>query len=135
MSLDTVPEPLTRLKSEITALEMEKQALLEDIAVGTGQHAERLAAIEQQENRLLVELDERETQYGQEMTLTEQLIDCRRDISRQAETTELQHKLNALQQGNPLLFPDVDARTVATVIADWTGVPLSSLLKDSQPIC
>lgn len=132
MSLDTVPEPLTRLKSEITALEMEKQALLEDIAVGTGQHAERLAAIEQQENRLLVELDERETQYGQEMTLTEQLIDCRRDISRQAETTELQHKLNALQQGNPLLFPDVDARTVATVIADWTGVPLSSLLKDSR---
>lgn len=37
-----------------------------------------------------------------------------------------------LQQGHPLLFPDVDARTVATVIADWTGVPLSSLMKDSQ---
>jgi type VI secretion system protein VasG len=26
----------------------------------------------------------------------------------------------------------VDARTVATVIADWTGVPLSSLMKDEQ---
>jgi type VI secretion system protein VasG len=32
MSLDTVPEQLTRIRSQITALEMEKQALLEDIA-------------------------------------------------------------------------------------------------------
>jgi type VI secretion system protein VasG len=34
MSLDTVPEPLTRMKAQLTALEMEKQALLEDIALG-----------------------------------------------------------------------------------------------------
>lgn len=65
MCLDTVPEPLTRLKSEITALEIEKQALLADLAVGNGQYDARLASIEQHENRLLVELDELETQYGQ----------------------------------------------------------------------
>ncbi|KAA1142160.1 type VI secretion system ATPase TssH [Citrobacter portucalensis] len=132
MSLDTVPEPLTRLKSEITALEMEKQALLADLTVGNGQHGERLATIEQRENLLLVELDERETQYGQELALIEQLLASRRDIYRQAETVELQQQLSMLQQGHPLLFPDVDARTVATVIADWTGIPLSSLMKDSQ---
>mgnify|MGYP001724147843 CR=1 FL=1 len=38
----------------------------------------------------------------------------------------------AVQQGNPLLGLDVEVRTVATVIADWTGVPLSSLMKDEQ---
>lgn len=37
-----------------------------------------------------------------------------------------------MQQNNPLLGLDVDARTVAKVIADWTGVPLSSLMKDEQ---
>jgi type VI secretion system protein VasG len=37
-----------------------------------------------------------------------------------------------VQRNNPLLGLDVDARTVATVIADWTGVPLSSLMKDEQ---
>lgn len=41
MSLDTVPEQLTRIRSQITSLEMEKQALLEDIAVGTQSHGER----------------------------------------------------------------------------------------------
>lgn len=132
MSLDTVPEPLTRIRSQITALEMEKQALLEDIAVGNQSRGERLSAIEQEENALIVELDELETQYGQALKLTERLLEIRQDISRQSETHALQQELNGLQQRNPLLSVDVDVRTVATVIADWTGVPLSSLMKDEQ---
>lgn len=132
MSLDTVPEPLTRLKAQLTALDMEKQALLEDTALGNSNHGERLAAIEQDEVRIILQLDQLETQYGQELKLTEALLTCRTDISRQAETTDLQKQLTAVQQHTPLLGLDVDVRTVATVIADWTGVPLSSLMKDEQ---
>ncbi|SAA50354.1 type VI secretion system protein VasG [Enterobacter hormaechei] len=132
MSLDTVPEPLTRMKAQLTALAMEKQALLEDIAVGNTTHGERLVAIEQDESRIILQLDEREIQYGQELALTEQLLACRADISRQAEMADLQQQLSDIQKHTPLLGLDVDARTVATVIADWTGVPLSSLMKDEQ---
>jgi type VI secretion system protein VasG len=132
MSLDTVPETLTAMKAAITALEMEKQALLEDAALGNCASDDRLAAIEQEENALLVELDERETQYGQELELTGQLLACRADAERQHDVAGLRQQLSAVQQGNPLLGLDVDARTVATVIADWTGVPLSSLMKDEQ---
>ncbi|KLG15702.1 ATPase [Enterobacter roggenkampii] len=132
MSLDTVPEQLTCIRSQITSLEMEKQALLEDIAVGNQSHGERLTVIEQEENALIVALDELETQYGQELKLTEQLLESRQDISRQSETRALQQGLNGMQHSNPLLSVDVDVRTVANVIADWTGVPLSSLMKDEQ---
>ncbi|SNY72820.1 type VI secretion system ATPase TssH [Enterobacter sp. CC120223-11] len=132
MSLDTVPEQLTRIRAQITALEMEKQALMEDIVVGNQSHGERLAAIEQEESDHIVQLDELESQYGQELKLTEQLLECRQDISRQSETRALQQELNGMQHSNPLLSVDVDVRTVATVIADWTGVPLSSLMKDEQ---
>ncbi|MEH3408032.1 type VI secretion system ATPase TssH [Enterobacter quasiroggenkampii] len=132
MSLDTVPEQLTCIRSQITSLEMEKQALLEDIAVGNQSHGERLTVIEQEENALIVALDELETQYGQELKLTEQLLESRQDISRQSETRTLQQELNGMQHSNPLLSVDVDVRTVANVIADWTGVPLSSLMKDEQ---
>ena len=132
MSLDTVPEQLTRIRSQITSLEMEKQALLEDIVVGNQSHGERLTAIEQEDVCLIVELDELETQYGQELKLTEQLLESRQDISRQEETHKLQQELNGVQHSNPLLSVDVDVRTVANVIADWTGVPLSSLMKDEQ---
>ncbi|KPA06761.1 type VI secretion system ATPase TssH [Pantoea agglomerans] len=132
MSLDTVPEQLTRIRSQITSLEMEKQALLEDIAVGTQSHGERLTAIEQEENDLIVALDELQTQYGQELKLTGQLLESRQDISRRSETHTLQQELKGMQHSNPLLSVDVDVRTVAIVIADWTGVPLSSLMKDEQ---
>lgn len=132
MSLDTVPEQLTRLRANIAALDMEKQALLEDIAIGNQCHVERLSEIEQEEVRQIVTLDELETQYGQEMKLTEQLREIRQDISRQSETHRLQQELNEMQRRNPLLSLDVDVRTVANVIADWTGVPLSSLMKDEQ---
>ena len=132
MGLDTVPEQLTRIRVQITAFEMEKQALLEDIAVGNDTHGERLAVIEQEEVRLIVALDELETQYGQELALMEQLLESRQELSRQSETLRLQQELHGMQQGNPLLSVDVDVRTVANVIADWTGVPLSSLMKDEQ---
>lgn len=132
MSLDTMPEQLTRIRSDITSLEMEKQALLEDISVGNQSHGERLSTIEQEENDLIVELDKLETQYGQELRLTEQLLECRQDISRQSEMLALQQELNGMQHSNQLLSVDVDVRTVATVIADWTGVPLSSLMRDEQ---
>ncbi len=52
MSLDTVPEPLTRMKAQLTALAMEKQALLEDIALGNSARGDRLAAIEQERSAL-----------------------------------------------------------------------------------
>ncbi|MFK3711316.1 type VI secretion system ATPase TssH [Leclercia adecarboxylata] len=132
MSLDTVPEQLTHMKAQLIALDMEKQALLEDIALGNSTHNERLATIEQEEIRIILELDILETQYGQELKLTEELLACRADIARQTDIADLQRQLTDVQQGNPLLGIDVDARTVANVIADWTGVPISSLMKDEQ---
>ncbi|MNJ74879.1 Chaperone protein ClpB [compost metagenome] len=46
MSLDTVPEQIVRLKAQLTALELEEQALLEDIAAGCNKHGDRLESIE-----------------------------------------------------------------------------------------
>ena len=91
-----------------------------------------MAAIGEEEVAIILQLDERETRYGQELALTQELLACRTDISRQGEIADLQMQLTAVQQNTPLLGLDVDARTVATVIADWTGVPLSSLMKDEQ---
>ncbi|MBM7354606.1 type VI secretion system ATPase TssH [Lelliottia amnigena] len=132
MSLDTVPEVLTQYRAQLTALDLEKQALLEDIALGSNHHGELLTVIEQQQNDLIVELDVLESQYGRELSLTEQLLAVRQDISRQSDIAALRQQLSELQGNAPLLSLDVDTRIVANVIADWTGVPLSSLMKDEQ---
>lgn len=137
MSLDTVPEAIVHLKAQLTALELEAQALLEDIAVGSNACSDRLAGIEQQKQEKTDSLALLETRFMEEKVISEQLMACRQashseNGSRQADIHTLQTQLNTLQQNAALIQVDVDTRTVANVIADWTGVPLSSLMKDEQ---
>lgn len=132
MSLDTVPEAIVRLKSRLIALGMETQDLLEDIAAGASSHGDRLAVIDTLRTELESELKTQEARLEVERQLVGELIACRQDISRQADIHTLQQQLDFLQQDGALIRPDVDIRMVANVIADWTGVPLSSLMKDEQ---
>ncbi|HDR2678793.1 TPA: type VI secretion system ATPase TssH [Enterobacter mori] len=132
MSLDTVPEAIVRLKSRLIALGMETQDLLEDIAAGASSHGDRLAVIDTLRTELESELKTQEARLEVEHQLVGELIACRQDISRQADIHTLQQQLDFLQQDGALIRPDVDIRMVASVIADWTGVPLSSLMKDEQ---
>jgi type VI secretion system protein VasG len=132
MSLDTVPEKIVRLKARLTALELEEQALLEDIAAGSHRHGDRLSVIEQQRTELDARIQQQEGRFINVKALAQRLMASRQDISQQAEICALQQQLEQAQQGDVLVQVDVDTRTVANVIADWTGVPLSSLMKDEQ---
>ncbi|KGT95535.1 ATPase [Erwinia typographi] len=132
MSLDTVPEQIVRLNAQLTALALEEQALLDDIAAGGTRHKERLSLIEQRRNVLEETLQQQENRTEAERGIARQLLASRQGISRQAEIAALQKQLAQARQGDALIQVDVDTRTVASVIADWTGVPLSSLMKDEQ---
>lgn len=132
MSLDTLPAGLVCLQARINALAMEKQALLDDMALSDIPHGERLARIAQRNAELVEDWQQLDNQYRQEKTITQQMLACRGDINRREDIDGLQRQLYGIQHGNPLLGLDVDIRAVATVMADWTGIPLSSLLKDEQ---
>ncbi len=43
---------------------------------------------------------------------------------------EHQGKLDDLQGDNPLILPTVDAQAVASVVADWTGIPVGRMVKN-----
>jgi len=43
---------------------------------------------------------------------------------------ELQTSLVTLQGESPLLLPSVDAQAVATVVGDWTGIPVGRMVRD-----
>jgi type VI secretion system protein VasG len=47
-----------------------------------------------------------------------------------AELHELQEKLYTLQGESPLIMPTVDAQVVASVVADWTGIPVGRMVKN-----
>jgi type VI secretion system protein VasG len=46
------------------------------------------------------------------------------------ELRELQPKLVALQGESPLILPSVDEQAVASVVQDWTGVPVGRMVKN-----
>src|SRR5688572_16108047 len=47
-----------------------------------------------------------------------------------AELHELQGKLTTLQGESPLILPSVDEQAVASVVQDWTGVPVGRMVKN-----
>ncbi|WP_295983445.1 type VI secretion system ATPase TssH [uncultured Variovorax sp.] len=47
-----------------------------------------------------------------------------------AELKEAQDKLSQLQGETPLILAAVDAQAVATVVADWTGIPIGRMVRD-----
>lgn len=132
MSLDTLPEELTQIKAKRYSLELEQKAILDDINIGHSTNQNKLSELSAQDAQLAIQLEHFEQRFNQEKEIIIQLIESRKNIENSEISAQLQQQLIDLQQDAPLLNPDVDVRTVATVIADWTGVPLSSLLKDEQ---
>ncbi|WP_338575445.1 type VI secretion system ATPase TssH [Erwinia billingiae] len=132
MSLDTVPEAITLINARLTALALESQALTDDIAAGSAQHDERLRAIAATRSGLEAQRGLQDAHFAAQQALAQQLMASRQHQRPQAELAALQQQLEALQQQDALIQVDVDTRTVANVIADWTGVPLSALMKDEQ---
>lgn len=133
MSLDTVPEDITLLEAQLSALEYEDIALKEDRELGENVDTSRLADIAAEKTTLAERIEALNKQFAEEKGIVERLIALRASEEKEADQIRLlQERLHAGCGGAPLLSLDVDARTVAGVIADWTGVPLESLLKDEQ---
>jgi len=47
-----------------------------------------------------------------------------------AELRDLQEKLREVQGETPLILPTVDEQAVASVVADWTGIPVGRMVKN-----
>jgi len=133
MSLDCEPQALVRLRARHAALEFERCALEQDVQLNGSDLGERLTLIAGQQVELQQQQDDLLHQYRYELDLTRQLLNARQaEPARSDLCAQLQKQLLQAQASQPMLSLDVDARSVAEVIADWTGVPLGSLLKDEQ---
>ncbi|MWP50294.1 MULTISPECIES: type VI secretion system ATPase TssH [unclassified Gilliamella] len=138
MGLDTIPESITQLEAKIASLKIEQDAINADLALGENLTSDRLKEIDIQLAKLQNKLTIQQTQFEKEKKQIETLIELRQKLTNKSDSkllkklSDAQQELNELQSHNPLLSLDVDSRTVSSVISDWTGVPLESLLKDEQ---
>lgn len=145
-----VPPPLESLRHREVAVAEELQRLRREQTTGLD-HRERINALEQESASNRSTIRELETRWGEEREAVRELLDARRELLTlsdsadtnqpdeavderidylAAELTRLEAGLDAIRQDDPLVPEQVDSRTVAAVIAGWTGIPIGKMLAD-----
>jgi len=137
MSQQSTPAALLACGAERSSLEVELAALHDDHAMTGSRDVARLASIDArlaELDSLKAKLDDAYT--GQRLaadaltTLREQWRVARGTSARSQLTSAMQAARATLVQdkNKPLIHAEVDEHAIAQVIADWTGVPMDTLL-------
>ncbi|MBS1223166.1 MAG: type secretion ATPase, ClpV1 family, partial [Proteobacteria bacterium] len=149
ISLHAVPAEVEDCRRRIEGLKTELEIIGRETVVGIDTAQRQTVATEklQAEEARLVELDAR---WQEEKGLVDRILELRAKLrgeggpvevapsaepnpERQtwlAELKDLQAQLHALQGETPLILPSVDAQAVASVVADWTGIPVGRMVKN-----
>ncbi len=121
----------------IEVLETELAILRREVSFGAD-HVGRLASIENQLVLTRSELVALEDRWKLEKDLVESIFSLRGKIEEQGTDSEasfsalstVQSELQELQQQSALVLPTVDDMVVASVVQDWTGIPLGKMVGD-----
>src|SRR6516162_8881544 len=79
------------------------------------------------ELRRKLRLDETPAKDGQE---TQKEVETEDRDALLAKLQTLEKELSAIQGEDPLILPSVDEQAVASVVADWTGIPVGRMVKN-----
>ncbi|PIE19639.1 MAG: type VI secretion system ATPase TssH [Proteobacteria bacterium] len=139
ISQHATPAKVEDSQRRIEALETELQIIDREAAVGvdTGDRGESAKTRLKEEQRRLSALEEA---WVKEKELVKELLErqeaLRTELSEEErsstleELEELQRRLGEVQGESPLILPCVDRQAVASVVEDWTGVPVGRMVKD-----
>ncbi|WP_028105131.1 type VI secretion system ATPase TssH [Pseudoduganella violaceinigra] len=133
-------------KRRIEALETELAIIGREEAIGLDT-AERRSAAERNLQAERSRLDGLETRWINEKDLVDEILALRGQLRTEGVAVDgqaeragrgaaldklqvLQQRLADMQGESPLIMPAVDAQAVASVVADWTGIPLGRMVKD-----
>ncbi|MDD5673106.1 MAG: type VI secretion system ATPase TssH [Chitinivibrionales bacterium] len=141
MSQTVKPAGLDRAERACASLRQKLAALQNDARVGVVQPQSVLAActaeIAAQEEsiaRLSAQWEAEKKQAAVVAELQKELGEAKPDDPKKAESgkklSQALGELTRLGGEEPMVFPYVNASVCGQVIADWTGVPIGSLLKD-----
>ncbi len=140
LGLESTPLAISQVESEWNALDVERQALLADQGVMAANLQDRLVAIDARRNDLHVQLTTLQLAVAQQQDAARALERLRESWQNAPDASarrDLEHAIQAQrdalaqQTDAAVLVPlEVNEGVIAQVIADWTGVPVGSLLED-----
>lgn len=138
VSLHHQPPELAFCRQQLAALQLEIEIAEREARLGFDSAPARIARAQQQQVILQDEEQQLDLRWQQALALTQQLGALRaellvdQDAERTARYQAVQQQLDDLQGDTPLTFPAVDSSVVASVVADWTGIPLGRMLQSER---
>lgn len=146
ISLHAVPAEVDDSRRRIEALQVELQIIARESAIGvdTAQRQAKVEASLSEERQRLTELESRwaeekalvdellatRAQLREHVGVVDQEIDVQGSHALREQLIDLQQRLSALQGESPLILPTVDYQAVASVVADWTGIPVGRMARN-----
>jgi type VI secretion system protein VasG len=139
MSIDATPIAISTRRAEHAALEVERTALTHDQGATSQEYGDRLASIDTRLETLTRELVQLEVELAQQKDAIHTLFELRTQWHAATDGSQrrdlqaaIKHAHDQLSQhgSDALVYAEVDETAIARVIADWTGVPVGSLLSD-----
>ena len=139
ISQQATPAPVEDARRRIEALERELEIANKEAAAGFGGEA-RIERITTELAGERERLEALETRWREEQSLVDQILDLRQRLAAAEEDTDrdallrelerAQARLAEIQGESPLILPAADDQAVASVIADWTGIPVGRMVRD-----
>lgn len=154
LNLTTPPRRLSHVRSELHQLTMEQELLVREHSLGQTVDGARETELADQLRVLEAEAQALEARWQDQRALVTRLVEVRQQLLAQPEPEQepepaaepqddtgeqadlrqeaaaLEQELAGLQEDEPLVHARVDARQVAEVIADWTGIPVNRMTAD-----
>ena len=141
LSQHATPSAIEHINQLMATLEREKNALEKDRPTSKDQESidEQLKKINEEIEKLsvkhseLIENWEKEKGFVDDyMTAVKEMDDSENEDKQDLEANAKQKAddLREFQKDRPLIFPELDDEVVASVIADWTGIPVGNMLGD-----
>ncbi|MGL4959552.1 MAG: type VI secretion system ATPase TssH, partial [Plesiomonas sp.] len=137
INLTTPPRAISHLHNVLRQSELEITQLERQSMIGLGEHSERLAHLYELQVQDNAELTRLQANWQQQQLLVQQIISVRAvllqhddatNVTEQTiQLTTLEAELSAFQQESVLVSTHVDKNQIASVIAEWTGVPLNRI--------
>lgn len=158
ISLENKPAPLEEAHRKIMRLEVEKEALAKDVEAGLATAQERLNKINQEIADLKEGTHELELKWTNEKNILTTIAKLKEDLEAlkleadqaqvdadlgkvaeiiygkipvtEKEIEKASKKLLRIQKKNRILREEVNDEDIARVVAKWTGVPVTRMLKE-----
>lgn len=159
MTQHAVPAEVEDIRREIAACERELQIIKNEAAIGV-ETVGRQKAITEVVAALREQLATAEARWHKELERVKRILEIRKRLRQDANRAEagsadaesagesekgltdeqrsklleklhaLQQELQSIQGESPLILPSVDEAAVASIVADWTGIPVGRMVKD-----